>query len=879
MTAPSQTSEIAAPVATAAQFVPALRTAAAAGLVAFGLSFPIISYHAESNINNELVLTGRWPLSFAIAAIVFVFVFLRQMARADWRIWFDRIGSVAAGGMGGALAQAAREGEGTAPPSAARLAFGRYVGPFMLGLVILFPLIALGLLGPQGSLKWINNYGVQILIYVMLGWGLNIVVGLAGLLDLGYVAFYAVGAYSYALLSTIFGLSFWICLPLAGMLAAMWGVILGFPVLRLRGDYLAIVTLAFGEIIRMVLINWVDLTNGYAGISEIPHVSFFGIPFTDDDDGFAAIFHLPYTPIYRTIFLFYLILALALLTNFVTIRLRRLPIGRAWEALREDEIACRSLGINTTNTKLTAFALGAMFGGFAGSFFAVRQGFVSPESFTFIESATILAIVVLGGMGSQLGVAIAAAVMIGVPELMRELDWMKSDLRRELRSDPVPHAAVRRGDGHHDDLEAAGSRFDAHAVRLPERAKGRVRRSRQRGTRLMNWLTGPLLAVENLTMRFGGLVAVNAFSFSVGRGDITALIGPNGAGKTTVFNCVTGFYKPTEGRLALARDGVATPDDIAAVTRSSGRHATTANGELFLLERMPDHEIARKARVARTFQNIRLFQGMTTLENLLVAHHNPLMLASGLTVLGLIGAPSYRRKEAESDRAGEILARQDRAHRPGRRPGGRTALRRPAPARNRARDVHRSGAALPRRAGRRTQPAQIGGAQRASAVDPRRPQDVGAPDRARHVGRHADLRSRGGARLWGEDRRRHAGGSARRSEGDRRLSRRRGRGGSRADRKGAGAMSVAAAALTPLLQLRGIETFYGKIQALRGRRHRRQQGRNRHPDRRQRGRQIDDDDDDFRRAAGAPRPDHVRRPRHHQLADAHDCAPLDRPVA
>ena len=425
MSAPSQTSEIAAPVATAGQFVPALRNAAAAGLVAFGLSFPIISYHAQSNINNELVVTARWPLSFGIAALVFAFVFLRQMARADWRIWFDRVGSIAAGGMGGALVQAAREGEGTAPPSAARLAFGRYVGPFMLGLVILFPLIALGLLGPGGSLKWINNYGVQIMIYVMLGWGLNIVVGLAGLLDLGYVAFYAVGAYSYALLSTTFGLSFWICLPLAGILAAMWGVILGFPVLRLRGDYLAIVTLAFGEIIRMVLINWVDLTNGYAGISGIPHVSFFGIPFTDDDDGFAAIFHLPYSPIYRTIFLFYLILALALLTNFVTVRLRRLPIGRAWEALREDEIACRSLGINTTNTKLTAFALGAMFGGFAGSFFAVRQGFVSPESFTFIESATILAIVVLGGMGSQLGVAIAAAAMIGIPELMRELDWMK----------------------------------------------------------------------------------------------------------------------------------------------------------------------------------------------------------------------------------------------------------------------------------------------------------------------------------------------------------------------------------------------------------------------------------------------------------------------
>jgi len=427
MTAAPQTTPLAsADESTASQLVPALRTAFVSALVAFGLSFPIISYHAESNINNELILIGRWPLSFGIAALVFAFVFLRQMANSDWRIWFDRFGSIAAGGMGGALVQAAREGEGVAPPSRARLAFGRWFGPFMLGLVIVFPLITLGLLGPAGSLKWINNYGVQIMIYVMLGWGLNIVVGLAGLLDLGYVAFYAVGAYSYALLSTTFGLSFWLCLPLAGFLAAMWGVILGFPVLRLRGDYLAIVTLAFGEIVRLVLINWVDLTNGYAGISGIPHVTFFGIPFSDDDNGFAAIFHIPFSPIYRTIFLFYLILALALLTNFVTLRLRRLPIGRAWEALREDEIACRSLGINTTTTKLTAFALGAMFGGFAGSFFSVRQGFVSPESFTFIESATILAIVVLGGMGSQLGVAIAAAVMIGVPELMRELDWLKA---------------------------------------------------------------------------------------------------------------------------------------------------------------------------------------------------------------------------------------------------------------------------------------------------------------------------------------------------------------------------------------------------------------------------------------------------------------------
>ena len=299
--------------------------------------------------------------------------------------------------------------------------------PLQSDSVVAYPAIILATAGFGRAVKWIDNFGIQVLIYVMLGWGLNIVVGLAGLLDLGYVAFYAVGAYSYALLAKTFGFSFWILLPLAGVLASFWGILLGFPVLRLRGDYLAIVTLAFGEIIRIVLINWVDLTNGYAGITGIPRPTFFGIPFNAEDNGFAAVFGLEFSPIYRTIFLYYLILALALLTAFVTVRLRRLPVGRAWEALREDEIACRSLGINTTNTKLTAFAMGAMFAGFAGSFFAARQGFISPNSlFTFFKSATILSIVVLGGMGSQIGVAIAAIAMIGGgTEIMRELDFLK----------------------------------------------------------------------------------------------------------------------------------------------------------------------------------------------------------------------------------------------------------------------------------------------------------------------------------------------------------------------------------------------------------------------------------------------------------------------
>ena len=318
----------------------------------------------------------------------------------------------------------------------------------------------------------------------MLGWGLNIVVGLAGLLDLGYVAFYAVGAYSTALLVHNFGFGFWLCLPLAGIFAALWGILLGFPVLRLRGDYLAIVTLAFGEIIRLVLINWVPVTNGYAGISGIPRPTFFGLPFNASDEGFAAFFGLEFTPLYRTIFLFYVILALALLTNWVTLRLRRLPIGRAWEALREDEIACRSLGINTTNTKLTAFAIGAAFGGFAGSFFAARQGFISPESFTFMESALVVAIVVLGGMGSQLGVAIAAIAMIGGTEILRELDWLKQVFGPDF--EPTQYRMLLFGLAMVVVMiwKPRGLICDAPALDLPARAARRVCRPGQGGARI-----------------------------------------------------------------------------------------------------------------------------------------------------------------------------------------------------------------------------------------------------------------------------------------------------------------------------------------------------------------------------------------------------------
>jgi branched-chain amino acid transport system permease protein len=273
------------------------------------------------------------------------------------------------------------------------------------------------------SSRYLIDLGTTVLIYVMLGWGLNVVVGLAGLLDLGYVAFYAVGAYTFGLLSQDLGFTFWEALPFSGLVAASFGIILGFPVLRLRGDYLAIVTLGFGEIIRIVLLNWAPVTGGPNGIGDIPRPSFFGLPFArsapDGVTTFHQFFGLEFSPDYRVIFLYFVILAMALVTNAFTLRIRRLPIGRAWEALREDEVASRALGINPTTVKLSAFAIGAMFGGFAGCFFATRQGFISPESFTFIESATILAIVVLGGMGSQLGVVLAAILLVSLPEFGR----------------------------------------------------------------------------------------------------------------------------------------------------------------------------------------------------------------------------------------------------------------------------------------------------------------------------------------------------------------------------------------------------------------------------------------------------------------------------
>lgn len=257
---------------------------------------------------------------------------------------------------------------------------------------------------PLVSSFYQTNIMISAMLYIILALGLNIVVGLAGQLVLGYVAFYAIGAYCYGLLHQFLGWGFWTCLPIGGLVAALAGLGLGLPVLRLRGDYLAIVTLGFGEIVRLGMLNWTSLTGGPRGISDIPKPGFFGMQM----DLSAS-----------TIYIYYLVLIAALVTVIVIYRLKNSRVGLALQALREDEIACEAMGVNVTRAKLAAFALGSCWAGFAGVIFAAKTTFINPSSFTFMESAMILSMVVLGGMGSISGVIIAAVILILAPEYLR----------------------------------------------------------------------------------------------------------------------------------------------------------------------------------------------------------------------------------------------------------------------------------------------------------------------------------------------------------------------------------------------------------------------------------------------------------------------------
>ena len=366
--------------------------AALAAVLTFFITLPILGVHLNQSAQG-LSLTGQWQHCLYAAAVVFVAQLLLPLAiQAKHRL-----------------------------PRNPRFSPAAYIENHR-GVVLALLIVAAFLVPVFGS-RGAVNIATLALIYVMLGLSLNIVVGYAGLLDLGHVAFYAVGAYCYAILAQ-HGVGFWTTLPLAALLTGALGLLLGFPVLRLRGDYLAIVTLGFGAIIRILLNNLDSLTNGPKGINNIPKPGLFNIVFTRKGGAGETPFHelvgIPFSTEQRGIFLYLIILGLCLLTLWVINRLLRMPIGRAWEALREDEIACRSLGVNTTGIKLSAFAIGAAFAGLAGAFYAAFQGSVTPDSFTFWESAIMLAIVVLGGMGSQTGVILAALALTIIPEIARE---------------------------------------------------------------------------------------------------------------------------------------------------------------------------------------------------------------------------------------------------------------------------------------------------------------------------------------------------------------------------------------------------------------------------------------------------------------------------
>lgn len=526
-------------------------------------------------LERPLIVTG------VVAALGLMQWFASQWGRAS-PVWADRL--VEAGG--------------TTMRGVAQRIDRRLLYALALAAAVLVPLA-------------LNRYYIDVLtqvgIYATLALGLNIVVGLAGLLNLGYIAFYAVGAYAYGLLATRVDLSFWQVLPLGGVLAAVFGVLLGFPALRLRGDYLAIVTLGFGEMIRIVLNNWDSLTGGPNGIIGIARPSLFGFIFS------------------HPIHYYYLILAVVLLTIFAVNRLNQSRLGRAWTAMRDDEVAAEATGIDLVKTKLLAFGLGATWAGLAGVFFASKMTFISPESFTFFESVLVLCMVVLGGMGSIPGVILGAAMLLILPEMMRQFALY----RMLVFGAAMVGMMVMRPKG----------LLTARRRTIPLWRKGSSRAAVVSGPQASSigaWQVDvsvqppresrmTLLETHKLSVDFGGLRALDMVDLSVTAGEIVSLIGPNGAGKTTFFNCVTGLFTPSSGEVCYRGDN---------------------------LIGLRPHQVAAKG-VSRTFQNIRLFQDMTVIENVMVGGH--CRMRAG--VIGAIIRPRGVTQEEEElvSKADELL--------------------------------------------------------------------------------------------------------------------------------------------------------------------------------------------------------------------------------
>ena len=510
------------------------------------------------------------------------------------------------------------------------------------GLICLAALVLAAYFPTTLSRYWQSVLFSPVGLYVLLALGLNIVVGQAGLLDLGYVAFYAVGAYTTAMLTTSSGWSSWQALPMAILLAMVAGVILGAPTLRLRGDYLAIVTLGFGEIVRIVAQN-TDSLGEARGITGIPHPESIG--------GYEfGLQPLPY---------YFIVLTAIVLAVVMIVRLTKSRVGRAWAAIREDEDAAEAMGVHAFSMKLWAFAVGASTGGLGGWIYASRVSFINPDNFPLFLSITILAAVVLGGMGSIPGVVAGAFAVAFLPEYLRDAaagERISGFLNAVIggpeaniteyrvllfggalvvmmvfrpqgllpsRQRAAELAEAGEGaslgaipDADIDDAPAAGETAAAAPVvdptdeELPDAVVPDIEHEE-------------VLELREVSMQFGGVLALAGVSLTVRRGEIFGIIGPNGAGKTTLFNCVTGVFRPSGGEILLDGKG--------------------------LIGRKP-HSIA-EAGIARTFQNIRLFPNMTALENVMVgadARHQTSVPGA------LLGLPRHRREERE----GEVEARR-----------------------------------------------------------------------------------------------------------------------------------------------------------------------------------------------------------------------------
>jgi branched-chain amino acid transport system permease protein len=519
----------------------------------------------------------------------------------------------------------------------------------LLVLGVLFPLID----GNEGDIDAAANA----LAYAILALGLNIVVGFAGLLDLGYAAFFAIGAYTYGIFSSYqvqpewwsfwepfqwlglvqhvhpasgpdtvhFTVSFWLMLPVSALVTAFFGVLFGAPTLRLKGDYLAIVTLGFGEIVPIVARNTPYLTNGAMGLNGVASPSLFGYTFGIKSSPF-----------------FYLGLALMALLIFVSLRLKDSRIGRAWLAIREDEIAAEAMGVNRVKLKLLAFAIGAGFAGATGTFYVAKLQTASPEMFTFPVSVMLLVMIVLGGMGSVAGVVLGALIL----QLLQS--WFLQDLTQWIHAfgnltgieffqklDLVQSIELIFGI-----ILVLMMRFRRQGL-IPERAavtplthaqqsamptRGGVKSALAPLHRKAIDPKRPLLEIRGLKKSFGGIQAVRGIDLDVMPGSIVGIIGPNGSGKTTFFNLITGLTPPDGGKVLLAGE------DVTGLS---------------------PHVIVERG-IARTFQNLRLFANMTLMENVLVGTHSR-------TSTGAIGAvlrtPAVRREEeAARGRVIEVLS-------------------------------------------------------------------------------------------------------------------------------------------------------------------------------------------------------------------------------